>query len=87
MPFHAEKGFREGCPSSPGWHVEHRVLSKNPFAGHWQWQNDDLIEINHLFILLFADDATALRRKSEVNTIETLAADVLKAWGETVHLF
>ena len=34
VPFHAEKGFREGCPSSPGWHVEHRVLSKNPFAGH-----------------------------------------------------
>ena len=42
-------------------------------------------EIYHLFILLFADDTTALTRRSQSAAIEELATRVLRQWGETLH--
>ena len=112
-PFTAQKGFREGCPSSPCLYNMYHTIPINqlvhdaatttgpaglalacgparPFHKRLrrtpkQWQSADLVEVYHLFILLFADDTTALCRQSQVQTIETLAAKVLKAWGETIH--
>lgn len=49
------------------------------------WQSADLVAVCRLFILLFADDATALCRQSRVPHVESLAATVLQAWGETIH--
>ena len=38
-----------------------------------------------MFILLFADDTTALTRASQASEVEALAAQVLRQWGETLH--
>jgi hypothetical protein len=118
-PFSSNKGFREGCPSSPGcfnmYHtvpineLESEAEKRWPCPGvqlgaaqgrDWskrarkpptrlasckdrsQW---DMIELYKLFIVLFADDTTAITRSSRAEEVEQLAIQVLKRWGETVH--
>lgn len=112
-PFRSQKGFREGCPSSPALynlyhtipinHLVQEATSLQPPAGldlgfisgkplnkrtrkiPSKLHDQGLAHIYHMFILLFADDTTALTRASQASEVEALAAQVLRQWGETLH--